>query len=339
MDIDSLNDGPRAPNHIPRTHDWDWATLRQHPLRDFETVRTSLELTMSHFKDFQDILYGKKCFVLQNPENENMTWGSVANDFISQKLQRKGPRMMGQNEDFQDSACLDWIKTVQGLKAGLFKSYESNEGGIVYRGDLKGRQVEITVTEMALLNTFSMENSNVPSIRDQRMELEIRRTFLESSHELARQVKDSYTMILDFNTTMEQSCKDLELDIQVGTEIPKDNPSSNPHLERHHEGLAPNGEIIDLTQEGCQSLINETQLIQLNDVIATTLAQTSAESLQPSEADMEHSLPSTASHSVTKDEIPTISRPPSEVEPKSFYPEVAEVIHTNFNERQTNKEE
>lgn len=189
MDLDSLNDGSTAPNHIPRTHDWDWATLRQHPLRDFETVKTSHELTMSHLKDFQDILYGKKCFVLQNPENKNMTWGSVANDFISQSLQRKGPRVAGQSEEFQESACLDWIKTVQGLKAGLFKSYESDEGGIVYRGDLKGCQVEISATEMALLNTFSMENVNVPSIRDQRMELEIRRTFLESFQELARQVK------------------------------------------------------------------------------------------------------------------------------------------------------
>lgn len=189
MDIDSLSDGPRAPNHVPRTHDWDWATLRQHPLRDFETVKTSHELTMSHLKDFQDILYSKKCFVLQNPENKNMTWGSLANDLISQRLQRNGPRVMGQSEEFQDSTCLDWIKTVQGLKAGLFKSYESDEGGIVYRGDLKGRQVEISVTEMALLNTFSMENPNVPSIRDQRMELEIRRTFLESFQKLARQVK------------------------------------------------------------------------------------------------------------------------------------------------------
>lgn len=189
MDLDSLNDSPRAHNHTPRSHDWDWANLCQHPLRDSETVKNSHELTMSHLKDFQDILYGKRCFVLQNPENKNLTWGSAANNLLSQSLQRKGPRVVGQSEDFRDPACPNWIKTVQGLKAGVFQSYESDEGGIVYRGDLKGCQVEISVTEMALLNTFSMENPSVPSIRDQRMELEIRRTLLESFQDLASRVK------------------------------------------------------------------------------------------------------------------------------------------------------
>ncbi|KAJ5556366.1 hypothetical protein N7494_000281 [Penicillium frequentans] len=334
MDLDSLNDSPRAHNHTPRTHDWDWANLCQHPLRDFETVKNSYELAMSHFKDFQDILYGKKCFVLQNPENKNLTWGSAANNLLSQSLQRKGPRVVGQSEDFRDPACPDWIKTVQGLKAGVFQSYESDEGGIVYRGDLKGCQVEISVTEMALLNTFSMENPSVPSIRDQRMELEIRRTFLESFQDLARRVKDSYTMILDSNTAMEQSCKDLELDIQVGTEIPKyrNNSKSNPHLENHHDGLAPNDEIVDLTQEDRQSPIIETQLFQANDVVAMEVAHSSADSLQQSEADMEHSLRSTPTQVVTKDENLTMSCPPSEVELASsdLHP-ATESLDTNRN--------
>lgn len=147
-------------------------------------------------------------------------------------------------------------------------------------------------------------------------------------------VTDSYTVFLDFNTALEQSCKDLELDIQVGTELPssRHNSKSNPHLEEHHECLPPNDEIIDLTQEGRQCMINETQLFQVNDVVATILAQSSEESLQQSEADMDHSVRSTPTQVVTKDENPTMSCPPSEVELVSpdLHP-ATESLNTNRN--------
>lgn len=353
MDLDSLSDSPQALNHIPRTDDWDWVTVRQDPLRDFDTVKSSHELFRSHLNDFQDILYGKKCLVLQDPENKTKIWGSLANDFISLNLGRKGPRVVGQSEEIQDFALPDWIKTVQGLKNGMFNPCESDSGDVVYRGDLNSCQVEISTREMEVLNTFSRGNSKIPSISDRQMELELRRALLMSSQQFARQVRgkipwacaipqkvislliitDSCNRFLDFNTDLEKSCKDLEFDIQLEIEQSKSTNKlpSKPPLNGHHENFAPNDDVVDLTQESRRSLTNDRQSSEPND--DNTTVPSNSERTQNSETSMGNSLQSSPRRVVNRDENLTVPSHPSQIDPLNTKlestPEVYNTITSN----------
>lgn len=206
MDLDNFCIETRVPNHIPQTQDWDWATVRQDPLRDFDTVESSHKQFLSRLNDFQDVVYSKKCLVLQRPENKMKVWGSLANHWLAQGFQRKGPQVVGQDGENENSTSPDWIRTVQGVEAGLFQPCES-DNGMVYRGSLKGYQIEISEMEMEVLNTLSMGNTSIPSIRDQQMELGLRRALLKSSEKLADQVTGKKALTLTIHTfTKKQSC-------------------------------------------------------------------------------------------------------------------------------------
>ncbi|KAJ5647733.1 hypothetical protein N7490_004105 [Penicillium lividum] len=221
--------------------------------------------------------------------------GSLANDLLRQSLQQKGPRVIGQGEQNQNPTFPDWIKTVQGLKAGLFKPCKDDSGVNVFRADLNDRQVEISEVEKQVLHTFSMGNFMVPSIGDQQMELEARRTLLGSSEQLVHQLRDGLSKLLDFNEALKQSCDDLELDLQEETERSqlRNYSVSQPSQETRHQSPTAHSNIADLTRE-----VSERQVQQPSDV-----ATGNADRETPRQSEtMEDGLPSTSRLAESVDE-------------------------------------
>ncbi|KAJ5928329.1 hypothetical protein N7466_007285 [Penicillium verhagenii] len=254
MDLDSPTDSlaSQTPYQISKVQDWDWVTARSDKLRDFETVKESLDVFTNYLGDFQDVVQGQKSLALQSPENKHHIWGSLANKCISTTLNRKGPRIVGPTEELQHPTFPDWIKAIQGLKAGLIQPCRRDGGDSVYRGELKGFQVEISEEEMSFLRTFSIGITSIPTIRDEKKELELRQALLESSLQLARQLTDVFAGLIRFNKALKESCKDLEHDIQIQehqSDPANAVPSSPRFPQERGEGSTLKNEALDLTEE------------------------------------------------------------------------------------------
>lgn len=187
MDPGEAIDESQPSKQAPRTHDWDWVTVRrEEPIRDFDVVHDSWNSFLSNLNEFQEVVFSKKCLALQNRENEDKIWGSLVNFQLCLTLRSNGPCIIRQGKETIDPTIIDWTKTLQGVKAGVFKPCKIDAGATVYRGELRDLEVEISTKDMSVLSTWSKANINIPSIGDQQLELELRKEVLSSSKRLAR---------------------------------------------------------------------------------------------------------------------------------------------------------
>lgn len=184
MDLDSRNDPPYARERNPQK--WDWVTQVKIP--DFETVDNSHKRLRDDILGLRSFLNDNMSFALQNSENKTVMWCSFMNGCLRLCLQRDGPREVGQGDENGDSALPDWIKTTQAVSAGLFKPYDSDNGGRVYRAKLGTRDAELSENEMEALLTFSAGVSDLPSVRETQLELQSRKVMSKSVERLALQL-------------------------------------------------------------------------------------------------------------------------------------------------------
>ena len=101
-------------------------------------------------------------------------------------LRSNGPSIIRQGKEIIDPTTIDWTKTLQGAKAGVFKPCKTDAGAPVYRDKLRDLEFEISTKDMSVLSTWSKASINIPSIGDQQLELELRKGVLSSSKRLAR---------------------------------------------------------------------------------------------------------------------------------------------------------
>ncbi|KAJ5915764.1 hypothetical protein N7454_010905 [Penicillium verhagenii] len=105
---------------------------------------------------------------------------------------------------------------------------------------------------MIVLRNCSVGIISIPTIEDEKKELELRQALLESSRHLARQLTDVFAGLLRFNKDLEESCKDLKHDIQFQEQqshLANAVASSLRSPQEHDEGSTLKNEPVDLTDE------------------------------------------------------------------------------------------
>ncbi|KAJ5404475.1 hypothetical protein N7509_004346 [Penicillium cosmopolitanum] len=152
-----------------RTSDWDlFVPPKKSSISSPDTIERALQTICQFIDESQIIVEEKKSFVLQDPAAD--TWGSWANKAISFNTKKDGAAVVPVEMNKESPGERpNWIRTIIGLRRGVFKRCPCGIGPAHYKGRLGDYIATVTRDEYKCLEGYC--SCEIPTRSDWQDEL------------------------------------------------------------------------------------------------------------------------------------------------------------------------